>query len=119
VFRTESTITDEDIDLILSRGEEKTEAMNEKLSKHVGMSNVLSFSADAYYKADGGDGDGEGGKDQQQRDADALATVASEKLLEGEIGFALPMIDAHTCKSMHTHTHTSPLTSSSLSFQPR
>jgi SWI/SNF-related matrix-associated actin-dependent regulator of chromatin subfamily A member 5 len=48
VFRSQgSTITDEDIDLILSRGEQKTSEMNEKLTKHVGMAQSFSLNAQA------------------------------------------------------------------------
>jgi len=45
IFRSSgSTITDEDIDLIISRGEQKTAEINEKLQKRV---NSMNFSLDA------------------------------------------------------------------------
>jgi SWI/SNF-related matrix-associated actin-dependent regulator of chromatin subfamily A member 5 len=46
VFKQQgSSVTDEDIDLILSRGEQKTEEMNQKLTKHVGFQNKFSIAA--------------------------------------------------------------------------
>lgn len=47
IFRqTGSTITEEDIDIILARGETKTQELNSKFQKHVGLMD-LSFSGAA------------------------------------------------------------------------
>ena len=47
VFRSEgSTVTDDDIDLILSQGEKRTEEMQAKLSEHVEKGDVLDFKFD-------------------------------------------------------------------------
>mmetsp|Transcript_2589 Transcript_2589/g.5909 ORF Transcript_2589/g.5909 Transcript_2589/m.5909 type:complete len:921 (-) Transcript_2589:134-2896(-) len=43
---TEGTITDEDIDLILARGQERTEEMNKKIQKNEGL---LKFTLDGKY----------------------------------------------------------------------
>lgn len=58
VFRSkDSTITDEDIDLILARGEQKTAEHEEKLKSYKALSD---FSSDgSYYTMDGHDYSGE------------------------------------------------------------
>jgi SWI/SNF-related matrix-associated actin-dependent regulator of chromatin subfamily A member 5 len=57
IFRSkESAITDEDIDLILSRGEAKTVEFNDKLQKHVGLLSLGSQGAGSAAGAGGSGG---------------------------------------------------------------